>query len=202
MRAQNEELRAENERLRSEVERLRADVARAGVEDESTVVEEAEPARGEDPGGAASEPEEASGGGDIAVAGPGDVGGEAVPGIKPDDLPLPAGAVIEYSDEGDYNFTVELVLDSDLRSVTAFYEERLRQGGWEEVDRTEYEQDGLEGVETSWERGTYVPEGSPQGDPNYEQTDETLSLVLQEIQPSGVGGRLSWNSYKLLDETS
>ena len=69
------------------------------------------------------------------------------------------------------------------------------------MDRTEYEQDGLKGVETSWERGKYIPKGSP-NESNYEQTDQSLSLTLQEIQPSGSGGRILWNSYKMLDESN
>lgn len=209
LRAENGELRAENEDLQAEVGDLQAEIedlqaevgelqAEAETDGSEAIQEESAP---EGPvAEASSEPGSDAGG--VEVAGPGDVSGEPVPGIKPEDLPLPAGAVIDYADEGDYNFTLDFVLDSDLASVVGFYEERLQQAGWEEVDRTEYEQDGLEGVEVSYERGAYVPQGSPQNDPDYEQTDQTLNLILQEIQPSGVGSRISWNSYELLDETS
>jgi hypothetical protein len=211
LRAQNKELRAENEELQAEIEDLQAEnedlqaeLAEASTGDgtsdvESPEVTQEEAAVEESSGEPSSEDDSA--GGSIEVAGPGDVSGESVPEIMPEDFPLPAGAVLEYTNEGDYNFSLDLVLDSDLGSITAFYEEQLQSRGWKEVDRTEYEQDGLEGVETSWERGTYIPEGSP-NDPDYEQTDETLSLTLQEIQPSGVAGRLLWNSYKMLDESN
>lgn len=212
LRAENKELRAENEKLQAEIEdlqaengELQAEVAEASAGDETSAVESPE-ATQEEAAAEESSDEPSSGGDsgarrDIEVAGPGDVSGESVPEIMPEDFPLPAGAVLEYTNEGDYNFSLDLVLDSDLASITAFYEEQLQSRGWKEVDRTEYEQDGLEGVETSWERGTYIPEGSP-NDPDYEQTDETLSLTLQEIQPSGVAGRLLWNSYEMLDESN
>jgi hypothetical protein len=32
-------------------------------------------------------------------------------------------------------------------------------------------------VETSWERGTFIPEGSP-NDPDFEQTKETRTLEV------------------------
>ncbi len=207
LRAQNEELRAENEELQAEIEDLQAELAEASAGDETSDVEspevtQQEPAQEEAADGTSSGSEGGSGGGgSIEVAGPGDVSGESVPGIMPEDFPLPAGAVLEYTNEGDYNFSLDFVLDSDQESITAFYEEQLQSRGWKEVDRTEYEQDGLAGVETSWERGAYIPEGSP-NDPDYEQTDETLSLTLQEIQPSGVAGRLLWNSYKMLGESN
>lgn len=212
LRAQNKELRAENEDLQAEIEDLQAEnedlqaeLAEASAGDDTSDVESPEvtqeEAAGEKPSDEPSSRGDSGGRGSIEVAGPGDVSGESIPEIMPEDFPLPAGAVLEYTNEGDYNFSLDLVLDSDLESITAFYEEQLRSRGWKEIDRTEYEQDGLEGVETSWERGTYIPEGSPD-DPDYEQTDETLSLTLQEIQPSGVAGRLLWNSYKMLDESN
>lgn len=61
--------------------------------------------------------------------------------------------------------------------------------------------EGLKGVETSWERGTYIPQGSPQ-DSDYEQTKETLTLGVYEIEPSGVAVEIFWNDYKLLGEDS
>lgn len=204
LRADNEELRAENEKLQAEIEDLQGQVAEASDEGASADVESpdestpSEPESGDSSGGDSSE---SSGGGDIEVAGDGDVSGEEVPEIMPEDFPLPSGAVLDYTNEGDYNFSLDFVLDSDLESLTAFYEKQLQETGWEEVDRTEYEQDGLKGVETSWEKGVYTPEGSPQ-DSDYEQTDQTLSLTLQEIQPSGSAGRILWNSYKMLDQSN
>ena len=32
-------------------------------------------------------------------------------------------------------------------------------------------------METSWERGTFIPEGSP-NDPDFEQTKETMTLEV------------------------
>ena len=202
LRVENRELQSENERLQGEIEALQGQVAEA--DDEGTVAdvdgpeetdsEEAEPSTDDDSEGG-------SGGANIQVAGEGDVSGKEVPEIMPEDFPLPSGAVLDYTNEGDYNFSLDFVLDSDLESLTTFYEDELESQGWKEVDRTEYERDGLEGVETSWEKGVYVPKGSPE-DSDYEQTDQTLSLTLQEIQPSGSAGRLLWNSYKLLDESN
>ena len=200
LRSENEDLQAEVRELQSEMEDLQAEVAQASAGSDSAV-ESADPTEQESADETNSASEESPDAGSIAVAGPGDTSGDSVPEIMPEDFPLPSGAVLEYTNEGDYNFSLDFLLDSDLASITAFYEEQLQTQGWEEVDRTEYEQDGLAGVETSWERGTYIPKGSPQ-DSDYEQTDETLTLTLQEVQPSGVGGRILWNSYKLLDETS
>lgn len=200
LRSENEDLQVEVRELQSEMEDLQAEVAQASAGSESAV-ESDEPTEQESADEADSVSEESPDAGSIAVAGSGDKSGDSVPEIMPEDFPLPSGAVLEYTNEGDYNFSLDFLLDSDLASITAFYEEQLQAQGWEEVDRTEYEQDGLEGVETSWERGTYIPQGSPQ-DSDYEQTDETLTLTLQEVQPSGVGGRILWNSYELLDETN
>jgi len=202
LRAENKELQSENEQLQKEIETLQGQVAEADDEGTTADVDSPEATQPkDDEASASSDSKSGSGSGDIEVAGDGDVSGKEVPEIKPDDFPLPSGAVLDYTNEGDYNFSLDFVIDSDLQSLTAFYEEQLQQSGWEEVDRTEYEQDGLEGVETSWEKGVYIPEGSPQ-DSDYEQTDQTLSLTLQEIQPSGSAGRLLWNSYKLLDESN
>lgn len=203
LRAENEELRAENETLRAEVEDLQGQVAEVSDEGASADVESSESTQSGSESGDSSGGDSgaSSGGGSIEVAGDGDVSGSDVPDLMPEDFPLPSGAVLDYTNEGDYNFSLDFVLDSDLESLTTFYEKQLQETGWEEVDRTEYEQDGLEGVETSWEKGTYIPKGSPQ-DSDYEQTDQTLSLTLQEIQPSGAAGRLLWNSYKLLDESN
>jgi hypothetical protein len=129
------------------------------------------------------------------------VSGEPVPDIMPEDFPLPSGVTLDYTNEDDYNFNLDFVLDSDLQSLVSFYENELKAADWKEVDRTEYERDGLKGVEISWERGVFIPKDGPQ-DSDYEQNDQTLGLALQEIQPSGAAGRIFWNSYKLLDETS
>lgn len=202
LRAENKELQSENEQLQQEIEDLQGQVAEADDEGTAADVDSPETTQPEDDDPTSSGASESgSGGEDIQVAGDGDVSGEEVPEIKPDDVPLPSSAVLDYTNEGDYNFSLDFVLDSDLESLTAFYEKQLEAEGWEEVDRTEYEQDGLEGVETSWEKGVYTPKGSPQ-ESDYEQTDQTLSLTLQEIQPSGSAGRLLWNSYKLLDESN
>ncbi len=53
------------------------------------------------------------------------------------------------------------------------------------TDRTEGTVEGLRGVETSWEGGTFIPEGSPDV-PDFEQTNGTMTLEVYEIEPSGV----------------
>lgn len=80
----------------------------------------------------------------------------------PEDFPLPSGATLDYTNEDDYNFNLDFVLDSDLQSLVSFYENELKAADWKEVDRTEYEQDGLKGVEISWERCLH-PKGRPSG---------------------------------------
>ena len=200
LRSANQDLQTEVRDLQSEVEDLQAEAAQASAGSDSAV-ESAESTQQQSADEPAPSSEGSSNAGSITVAGPGDTSGESAPEIMPEDFPLPSGAVLDYADEGEYNFNLDFLLDSDLTSISAFYEDQLKAQGWEEVDRTEYEQDGLSGVETSWEHGTYIPKGSPQ-DSDYEQTDESLTLTLQEVQPSGVGGRIFWNSYKLLDETS
>ncbi len=91
--AENGELRQENERLEGEVERLQGEVERLqGEVDDARETAGAEP---ETPAPTASEeeareadPKEASGGG-LAVAGPGEVEGEELPGAMPEDFPTP-----------------------------------------------------------------------------------------------------------------
>ena len=203
LQAENKELRQENERLDEEVQRLQGEVERlqgevAEAEPEATEVEP--PAGSPEDGVQEAEPEESSGGG-LAVAGPGDVGGEDLPEIMPDDFPLPAGAIADYASETEYSFSLDFVIDSDFETTGGFYDEQLATQGWEETDRTEGTVEGLRGVETSWERGTYIPEGSPQ-DSDYEQTKETLTLGVYEIEPSGVAVEIFWNDYERLGDDS
>ena len=114
----------------------------------------------------AAEPEAASGGG-LAMAGPGDVSGEELPEAMPEDFPILTDAVVDYVSEMGYNFSLNFVIDSDFETTAGFYDEQLSARGWEETDRTEGTVEGLRGVETSWERGTFIPEGSP-NDPDFE----------------------------------
>lgn len=112
LQAENKELRQENDRLDEEVQRLQGEVERLQVEVEEA---ESEATETEPPAGSGedevqeAEPEESSGGG-LAVADPSDVSGEELPEIMPDDFPLPAGAVADYANETDYNFSLDLVL--------------------------------------------------------------------------------------------
>jgi hypothetical protein len=205
LQAENKDLRQENGRLDEEVQRLQGEVERlqGEVEDAGETTEpevpETESTSQEDEVREA-EPEESSGGG-LAVAGPGDVSGEELPEIMPDDFPLPAGAVTDYVSETDYNFSLNFVIDSEFDTTSAFYDEQLPAGGWEETDRTEGTVEGLKGVETTWERGTYIPEGSPQ-DSDYEQAKERLTLDVYEIEPSGVIVEIFWNDYERLSDDS
>ena len=186
LQSENKNLRQENERLDEEVQRLQGEVERlqGEVEDARETAE--------------AEPEGSSGGG-LAVAGPGEVSGEELPGVMPDDFPIPAGAVADYVSETEYSFSLNFVIDSGFDTTGASYDEQLAAQGWEETDRTEGTVEGLKGVETTWERGTFIPEGSPQ-DPDYEQTKETLTLGVYEIEPSGVAVELFWNDYELLNK--
>ncbi len=198
LRADNEQLREDNEQLRAENERLRAEVADAQAGDEVEQVSSSpESVPEEDPSGVE---QASSGGGNLTAAGAGEVSGEAVPEIMPEDFPLPSGAVLEYTNEDFYSFSLQFVLDTDLQSTTSFYEEQLQAGGWRESGRTEYEQDGLEGLDLTWERDTFIPEDSPQ-ESAYKQNDERVDITMQEIQPSGVIVQILWNSGKLLDES-
>ena len=199
--AENRELRQENERLNGEVARLQGEVERLqGEVEDAQETAEAEPPAAESTAQEdevqESEPEQSSGG-SLAVAGSGDVTGEELPGIMPDDFPLPAGAVADYVSETDYNFALDFVIDTDFEAASAFYDGQLPATGWEETDRTEGTVEGLKGVETSWERGSYIPEGSPQ-DSDYAQAKERLTLGVYEIEPSGVAVEIFWNDYELL----
>ena len=100
-----------------------------------------------------------------------------------------------------FAFSLNFVIDSDFDTTGAFYDEQLAAQGWEETDRTEGTVEGLKGVETTWERGTFIPEGSPQ-DPDYEQTKENLTLGVYEIEPSGVIVEIFWNDYERLSDDS
>src|SRR3989337_1482071 len=57
--------------------------------------------------------------------------------------------------------------------------------------------EGLRGAETSWERGTFIPEGSP-NDPDFAQTKETMTLEVYEIEPSGVAVEVFWTDFEPL----
>ena len=201
LQSENRDLRQENGRLNEEVQRLQGEVERL----QSEVEDARETAEAEQPETPPQEEEvqetepEQSPGGALAVAGPDDLRGEPAPGILPDDFPLPSDAILSTVSEDYYSFNLDFALDTDLQAVTSFYDQRLEDQGWEPADRTEYEQDGLEGTETTWERGTFIPAGSPD-DPNYEQVKETLNITLQEIEPSGVAGRLFWSDAELLNE--
>jgi hypothetical protein len=159
LEAENRELRQENERLGEEVERLQGEVERlqGEVEDarETSGAEATEPtAQGEEVREA--EPEGSPGGG-LAVAGPGEVEGEELPEATPEDFPIPAGAIVDYVSEMGYNFSLNFVIDAGFETTADFYDEQLAARGWEETDRTEGTVEGLRGVETSWERGTFIP---------------------------------------------
>lgn len=206
LRAENKDLRQENRRLNEEVQRLQGEVERLqGEVEDARETAEAEPEAPETETPSTTQedavreagPEGSSGGG-LAVAGPGDVGGEELLGVMPDDFPIPAGAVADYVSEMEYNFSLNFVIDSDFVTTGAFYDEQLAAQGWEETDRTEGTVEGLKGAETTWERGTFIPEGSPR-DPDYEQTKENLSLGVYEIEPSGVAVELFWSDYELLN---
>ena len=203
LEAENRELRQENERLGEEVERLQGEVERlqGEVEDAREASGTEEPAtestaQGEEVREA--EPEGSPGGG-LAVAGPGEVEGEELAEAMPEDFPIPAGAVVDYVSEMGYNFSLNFVIDSDFETTAGFYEEQLSARGWEETDRTEGTVEGRRSVETSWERGTFIPEGSP-NDPDFEQTKETMTLEVYEIEPSGVAVEVFWTDFELLNK--
>ena len=145
-----------------------------------------------------AEPEGSPGGG-LPVAGPGEVEGEELPEAMPEDFPIPAGAVVDYASEMGYNFSLDFVIDSDFATTMDFYYEQLAAQGWEETDRTEGTVEGLKAVETSWERGTFIPEGSPD-DPDFAQTKETMTLEVFEIEPSGVAVEVFWIDFELLNK--
>ncbi len=203
VKTENRELSQENERLEGEVEKLQGEVGRlrGKVEDaRETAGAEApamEPTTQEE-GVREAEPE-GSPGGALAVAGPGEVEGEELPEAMPEDFPIPAGAVVDYASEMGYNFSLNFVIDSDFETTTGFYYEQLAAQGWKETDRTEGTVEGLKGAETSWERGTFIPEGSPD-DLDYEQTKETMTLEVFEIEPSGVAVEVFWTDFELLNK--
>ena len=59
--------------------------------------------------------------------------------------------------------------------------------------------EGPEAVETSWERGTFIPEGRP-SDPDYEQTRETMTLDVYEKEPSGVAVEVFRTDFELVNK--
>ena len=197
LEAENRKSRQENEQLREEIERPQGEVedARetAGAEPE---VPATEPTAQEEEVREA-EPEGSPGGG--LAAGPGEVEGEELPEAMPEDFPIPAGAVVDYASEMGYNFSLDFVIDSDFATTTDFYYEQLAAQGWEETDHTEGTVEGLEAVETSRERGTFIPEGSPD-DPDFAQTKETMTLEVFEIEPSGVAVEVFWTDFELLNK--
>ncbi len=69
-------------------------------------------------------PEGSSGGG-LVVAGPGEVEGEELPEVMPEDFPIPAGAVVDYVSEMGYNFSLTFVIDSGFGTTTGFSDEQL-----------------------------------------------------------------------------
>jgi len=176
------------------VERLQGEVEDAR---ETSGAEATEPtAQGEEVREA--EPEGSPGGG-LAVAGPGEVEGKELPEAMPEDFPIPAGAVVDYVSEMGYNFSLNFVIDAGFETTADFYDEQLAARGWEETDRTEGTVEGLRGVETPWERGTFIPEGSPD-DPDFAQTKETMILEVYEIEPSGVAVEVFWTDFELLNK--
>jgi hypothetical protein len=205
LEAENRNLRLENERLGEEVERLQGEVERLQGE-----VEDARETAGAEPEVPATEPTaqeeevreaepEGSPGGGLPVAGLGEVEGEELPEAMPEDFPIPAGAVVDYASEMGYHFSLNFVIDSDFATTTDFYYEQLAAQGWEETDRTEGTVEGLKAVETSWERGTFIPEGSPD-DPDFAQTKETMTLEVFEIEPSGVAVEVFWTDFERLNK--
>lgn len=185
LRAENRELEEEVSQLRSEVEELRDQSSEPAAQSEDTEQTEETP-----------QEESAGEGSPLSVADPAEIGGEPVPEIMPEDFPLPEGATIEFTNEDAHTFSLEFVLDSDLGTLTEFYEEQLTAQGWEETDRTEYTREDLEGVDIFWEKGSYTPEGG-----SAEQRRQTLALTLQEIRPSGSAARVLWTDYQLLEES-
>lgn len=95
-----------------------------------------------------------------------------------------------------------ILLDSTFEETVAFYEEQLPAEDWEELvgERVEGETEGFEGVDTSWERGTYIPQDLPQDDPTYEQTAQTLDVGVYELDPSGVQVDIRWYDSELADQ--
>ncbi len=126
LRSENKDLRQENGRLGEEVQRLQGEVedARETAEAQPEVPETETPSATQEDEVQEAEPEESSGGG-LAVAGPGDVSGEELPGVMPDDFPIPAGAVADYVSETEYSFSLNFVIDSDFDTTGAFYDEQL-----------------------------------------------------------------------------
>jgi hypothetical protein len=203
LEAENRELHQENERLGEEVEWLQGEVERlqGEVEDARETSGTEEPATeptAQQEQVRAAEPEGSPGGG-LAVAGPGEVEGEELPEAMPEDFPIPAGAVVDYVSEMGYNSSLNFVIDSDFETTTGFYYEQLAARGWEETDRTEGTVEGLEGAETSWERGTFIPEGGP-NDPDFAQTKETLTLEVFDREPSGVAVEVFWTDFEILNK--
>lgn len=208
---ENRRLREENERLREDAEEPGSAVAGSGPETDSTVPEtvpettgqtEPEPRQQETEPPGKKQASVGSGGGTggtLAVAGADDVSGEPLPEVMPDDFALPAGAMSSYVYEDDTSFSLDFVLDSDHEQLASFFDEQLATRGWQETGRTEGETEGLRWVETTWERGTFVPQGSPQGDPNYEQPEESLTLTTGEVEPAGVGAVILWRDDEAAD---
>ena len=58
---------------------------------------------------------------------------------------------------------------------------------------------GFGGRETSWVGSTFTPEGSP-NDPDYEQTKETMTLDVHEIERSGVAVEVFWTDFEILNK--
>lgn len=195
LQQENAQLESEVERLEKEIESLRSDVAdaRAEASAEQATAEETQ-AETEDP---ASGPEES--GGELQVVDPEELEGESVPDLLPDDFPLPSGGTVQNIYEDDSSVTMTILLDSTFDTAVAFYDEQLPPQGWEESDRTEGEVEGSKGVDISFDKGTFIPEGSPQ-DPNYEQVKEDLTLSIYELAPSGVAVDIRWFDYELADQ--
>jgi hypothetical protein len=98
-----------------------------------------------------------------------------------------------------YNFSVNFVTDSDFETTTGFYDGQLAGRGWEETDRTEGTVEGPKGSETSWERGTFMPKGSP-NDPDFGQAKETVTLGIYGIEPSGAAVEIFWTDFEILNK--
>ena len=98
-----------------------------------------------------------------------------------------------------YSSSLTFVVDSDFGTTTGFYDEQHPAQGWEETGRTEGTVEGLETVQASWERGTFIPEGRPNA-PDYEQASETMIPDVYEKEPSGVAVEVFWTDFDLLDK--
>lgn len=188
LREENANLEEEIGRLEEEAEGLRSDIAEARAE-----AEEAESAAGQ-----AAEDES---GGTLTAVGPEELEGEPLPGLVPDDLPLPSGGSVRDVYEDDYTFSMTILLPSTFDETLAFYEERLPEVDWQEVvgDRVEGTTNGFRGVETSWDKGTYIPQDLPQDDPDYEQVAQNMDISVYELDPSGVQVDVRWYDYELSD---